>query len=107
MKIDSKLQFPNDSQPEHVSGKRSGDVAQKGSSQTTGISPATGEDTFELSGTHNEVHQLTSAVSQVPEVRAERIAALQGQVRNGEFKPDSEKIAEAVLSEHSSRKFKA
>ena len=107
MKIDSKVQFPNDSQSERVTGKRNGDTATRSSSQTTGVSPASGEDTVKLSGVHNEVHQLTSAVSHVPEVRAERIAALQGKVRNGEFKPDSKKIADAVISEHTSRKFKA
>ena len=107
MKIDPKVQFPDNSQPERVSGKRSGDVAPKSGHQTTGVNSPTGEDTVSLSGTHNEVHNLASAISHVPEVRTERIAALQSKVQSGNYKPDSEKIADAVISEQSTRKFKA
>jgi|GEM_PF-647732 flagellar biosynthesis anti-sigma factor FlgM len=107
MKIDPKIQFPNDSQPERVSGKRANDVAPKSGSQTTGLSPTAGEDTVSLSGKHGDVQRLTAAVAQVPEVRAERIAALQSKVQSGNYKPDSEKIADAVISEQSTRKFKA
>ena len=107
MKIDSKVQFPNDSQPERVSGKRANDVAPKSGSQTAGLAPAAGEDTVSLSGTHGEVQRLTSAVAQVPDVRAERISALQSKVQSGNYKPDSEKIADAVISEQGARKFKA
>src|SRR5947208_2107248 len=60
-----------------------------------------------LSGAHGEVQRLTSAVSQVPDVRTQRIAALQGKVRSGNFQPDSQKIADAVIAEQTARKFKA
>jgi len=98
MKVDSKVQFPNDSHPERVSGKRAKDVAPKDGAQTAGLTPATGEDTVRLSGTHGEVQKLTTAISHVPDVRMERIAALQGKVQSGNYKPDSEKIADAVIS---------
>jgi flagellar biosynthesis anti-sigma factor FlgM len=71
------------------------------------LTAANGEDTVSLSGTHSDVQRLTSAVSQVPEVRAERIAALQGKVRSGNFQPDSQKVADAVIAEQTTRKFKA
>lgn len=107
MKIDSKLQFPNDGQPERVSSQRTNPSQPKGTAASTGAHPANGEDTVSLSGAHGDVQHLTAAVSQVPDVRAGRIAALQGKVRSGNFKPDSGQIADAIVSEQSHRKFKA
>jgi anti-sigma28 factor (negative regulator of flagellin synthesis) len=40
---------------------------------------------------------------QVPEVRADRVSVLQQQVQTGNFRPDSEKVADAMIAEH--RKF--
>jgi len=107
MKIDPKVQFPNEAQPERVSGKRANEAQVKTGSPTAALTPANGEDTVSLSGAHGEVQRLTSAVSQVPDVRTQRIAALQGKVRSGNFQPDSQKIADAVIAEQTARKFKA
>ncbi len=107
MKIDPKLQFPNDAQPERVSGKRANDAQLKGGSSVTGLNSTAGEDTVKLSAAHSEVQRLASAVSQVPDVRTEKIAALQGKVSTGNYKPDSTQIADAVIAEQTQRKFKA
>ncbi len=107
MKIDPKLQFPNDSQPDRVSSQRAKESQSKNGPASAGGNFASGQDTVSLSGAHSEVQHLTSAVGQVSDVRAERIAALQGKVKSGNFKPDSQQIADAVISEQKQRKFKA
>jgi negative regulator of flagellin synthesis FlgM len=107
MKIDPNLQPLGEAQPDRVSGKRSSGVAPKGSSQTAGLQPASGQDTVSLSSTHGDVQQLTTALQNVPEVRTDKVNALQQQVKNGQYTPDNEKLAGALLSEQASRKFKA
>jgi negative regulator of flagellin synthesis FlgM len=102
MKIDSTIQFPGDSQPERVKDARSG-AATKGPSGARDVSAPGAEDTVSLSGRHGEVRNLASRLVQVPEVRADRVSALQQQVQTGNFRPDSEKVADAMIAEH--RKF--
>ena len=108
MKIDAKVKFPNESSAERISGRPANNVAPapKGGSQGAGFSPGAGEDTVSLSGTHGEAQRLRSVIAQVPDVRAEQIAALQGKVQSGNYKPDSQKIADALISEQNARKFK-
>lgn len=111
MKIDPNLQPLGGAQSERVGNKRNGGVAPTGSSQNAGkaegLRPATGEDTVSLSTVHGDVQHLTAALTDVPDVRTEKVGPLQQQVKNGQYKPDSEKLADALLSEQASRKFKA
>lgn len=101
MKIDPTIQFPGDSQPDRVKEARSG--AAKRPSGAPGISAPSGEDTVSLSGKHGEVQTLAGQLANVPEVRTEHVNALQQKVRTGNYRPDSEKVADAILAEH--RKF--
>jgi len=101
MKIDSNIQFPGDPQPDRVKDARSG--AAKGPSGAPGVSAPSGEDTVSLSGKHGEVQTLAGQLANVPEVRTERVNALQQRVHTGSYRPDSEKVADAIIAEH--RKF--
>ncbi|HUL15549.1 MAG TPA: flagellar biosynthesis anti-sigma factor FlgM [Terriglobales bacterium] len=107
MKIDPNLQPLGESQPDRVSGKRNAGVTSKGSSQTTGLQPASEEDTVSLSSTHGDVQQLTTALQSVPEVRTDKVNALQQQIQSGQYNPDNGKLADALLSEQASLKSKA
>ncbi|HTT34026.1 MAG TPA: flagellar biosynthesis anti-sigma factor FlgM [Methylomirabilota bacterium] len=100
MKIDPRTQFPNDPSSQQVKGARTGASSSKSSSKSSGVSSPSGEDTVKLSSVHGEVQTLTAGVTQVPEVRTERVQALQAKVREGKFNPDSAAVADAMIKEH-------
>ena len=101
MKIDPRIQLPGDAQPDRVKNARKGSVQPSGTSSSSGVSSPSGEDTVRLSSTHGEVQTLAAGLNNVPEVRVDRVNALQKQVRDGQFQPDSGKIADAIAAEHS------
>jgi flagellar biosynthesis anti-sigma factor FlgM len=107
MKIDPRIQFPDDAQSGRVKGTANGAQQTKASSATSGVAAPSGEDTVKLSSTHAEVHALAAQLANVPEVRTQRVTALQQRVRSGHFKPDSQKVADAVVADHSKRAPKA
>src|SRR5581483_8378874 len=99
MKIDPNFLDPSASQnigntaakPSSFPNK-SGDAGDVSSASDAG-------DTVELSGTLSEVQQLKSQLSQVPDVRANRVAALQQQMQQGTYRPNSQAIADAMMSD--------
>ena len=105
MKIDPRIQIPADSQTEGVGPQRktTGPVS---SSNAAGLAPASGEDTFSLSGAHADIQNLTNAIANVPDVRTDRVSALQQRVQAGQYQPDNGRIADALLAEQSSFKFR-
>jgi len=107
MKIDPRIQFPDDAQSGRVQGAGNGAPQTKASSAASGVSAPSGEDTVKLSSTHAEVHNLAAQLNNVPEVRAPRVAALQQRIRNGNFKPDTQKVADAIVADHSKQATKA
>jgi flagellar biosynthesis anti-sigma factor FlgM len=100
MKIDPRIQFPEDSRSGEVKGSAKGTSAKK-SSTSSGVSSPSGEDTVQLSATHSEVRTLEAGLTQVPEVRVHRVKALQQRVQSGQFQPDSQKVADALIADHS------
>jgi flagellar biosynthesis anti-sigma factor FlgM len=56
-------------------------------------------DTVQFSGTLSEAQQLKAQLTQTPDIRANRVAALQQQVQQGTYKPSNEQIASAMLAE--------
>jgi len=101
MSIDSKIQFPSESQqPEQVSTTRNTSSTSKGAARSSGISPGRGEDTVSISSTHGEVQALTAGLSTVPEVRSGRVDALRAQVEQGSYQPASAKVADAIVKEY-------
>ena len=106
MKIDSRIQFPDDPQSGQVKGTDKG-VSSRKTSSSSGISSTSGEDTVKLSSTHSEVRALAADVAQVPDVRLHRVQALQQRVKSGTFKPDKQKVADAIIADHSKQASKA
>jgi flagellar biosynthesis anti-sigma factor FlgM len=101
MKIESKIQFPDDRQPDRIGSKKALATSSSPSAKPAGLSSPTGEDTVSLSGAHSEIQRLSAAAQQVPEIRVERVNALQRQLRSGQFSPDQLKIADALIAEQS------
>jgi flagellar biosynthesis anti-sigma factor FlgM len=107
MKIDPNIQITGGAQPDRGKIPASSASRAQGSSTTAGISPVAGEDTVSLSGTHAEIQKLTASVANVPEVRTDRVSALQQQVSSGQYKPQSQHIADAILGDVSGINSKA
>ena len=61
--------------------------------------PNAAGDTVSLSGTLSTVQQLKVQLSQVPELRAARVAALQQQLQQGSYHPSSDAIAASMLAD--------
>jgi flagellar biosynthesis anti-sigma factor FlgM len=106
MKIDPKIQFPDDAQSGQVKSTVKG-TSSKSASSASGVSSSTGEDPVQLSSIHSEVRTLASNLAQVPEVRVHRLQALQQRVKSGNFKPDSQRVADAIVADHSKQASKA
>jgi flagellar biosynthesis anti-sigma factor FlgM len=108
MKIDPRIPYVGENQqPENVKNTRTSGAASQSASKPAGLAPTAGEDTVSLSSAHGEVHALTSAVANVPEVRSDRVAALQQQISKGQYQPSSQNIAEAIIKEYSKASQKA
>jgi negative regulator of flagellin synthesis FlgM len=100
MKIDPRTQLPSETQPPPVKNSRNTGAAPN-SKQSSGVKPATGEDTVRISSTHSDVQTLKANLANVPEVRVDRVNALQQQVNSGHYKPDSQKVADAIIADQS------
>jgi negative regulator of flagellin synthesis FlgM len=84
-----------------VQGTKNPNTQPSGSGVAPNSASIAGEDTVELSGTMGQVQQLNAQLAQMPDVRSERVAALQQQVQQGTYNPSNEQIANAMLSEQS------
>ena len=104
MKIDPTIQFPIDPQPDRVSNAPGKATSSQGSPNASGATSAGGEDTFNLSSTHAEIQTLTAGLANVPEVRTQRVAALQQKINSGTYQPDSQRVAEAIITDQAGRK---
>jgi len=57
-----------------------------------------GEDQAQLSGTHVHIQELAAQLSQLPEIRQEKVNALRELVLGGSYQPSSKQVAEAVFA---------
>jgi negative regulator of flagellin synthesis FlgM len=103
MKIDPTIQFPNDPQSDRLTNAPAKSAQTPSSGSSSGASSAAGEDTFNLSSAHGEVQALTANLANVPEVRSQRVAALQQRVQSGNYQPDSGKVADAIIADQTGR----
>jgi flagellar biosynthesis anti-sigma factor FlgM len=101
MYVDPKIQFPNDSQPDQVTNTRPSTTSAGAASKSSGLSPASSEDTVCLSSTHGEVQTLAANLTSVPEIRTDRVNSLRAQVSQGQYQPSSQKVADAIIREYS------
>jgi flagellar biosynthesis anti-sigma factor FlgM len=103
MKIDPRIQLPSDNQPDPVKSSRNSGAQPKGATSVSGAGPAAGEDTVSISSTHGELQALKASLANVPEVRTDRVSALQPRVNSGQYRPESHKIAHAILVDQAGR----
>jgi flagellar biosynthesis anti-sigma factor FlgM len=99
MNIDPKINVDKNSRAQ---GTKSSSAAAG-----QGISSSRGEDTVTLSGVHGTVQALSAKLAEVPEVRTERIHALQHTIQSGHYQVDKGKVADAMVKDHSRRSSKA
>lgn len=79
-------------------------------SQTTGSaagSSALGEDQALLSGAHVQVQALVAQVLQLPESNVDKVQALRQAVASGEYKPNADQVAGALLTNLATAKIAA
>ena len=102
MRIDPSFQYLGNTASEGV-GNTKGQPRVSSSQTAMGTevdSTATDAgDSVQLSGTLSEAQQLKAQLTLTPDVRANRVADLQQQIQQGTYKPSSEQIASAMMSE--------
>ena len=103
MKIDPIIQLPGNIQADSVKNSRKSSAQTPGTSGASTTSPSTSEDTVSISSTHSDVQALKANFANVPEVRIDRVNALQQKVETGQYSPSPEKIADAIIADQTSR----
>jgi negative regulator of flagellin synthesis FlgM len=93
MKIDAQLPLPENLQPNKVQG--SGSSANPNRPGTVNAN----QDNAQLSVDSTSIEQLKAALSQVPEVRQDRVEALRQAVGNGSYQVTDQQLADAIHSE--------
>ncbi|AGL01704.1 flagellar biosynthesis anti-sigma factor FlgM [Desulfoscipio gibsoniae] len=56
-------------------------------------------DRVEISSVGKELQTYRAKLKEMPDVRQERVDALKTQIKNGNYEPSAEKIAEGILRE--------
>jgi flagellar biosynthesis anti-sigma factor FlgM len=103
MKIDPTIQSTANIQADSVKNSRKSGGQTSGTSGASTASPTTGEDTVSISSTHSDVRTLKANFTNVPEVRIDRVNALQQKVETGQYSPSPGKIADAIIADQTSR----
>jgi flagellar biosynthesis anti-sigma factor FlgM len=107
MKIDPRIQSTGELQSDRVKDTKGSAVRAPSDARSEGAKDVPGGDTVQLSGKHSEIKQLSAQVANVPDVRTDRVAPLQAKVQSGEYHPDSQKVADAMLTEQTRQTSKA
>ena len=100
MKLDPRLSLTGGpvADPVKKSETKPVDAGQVRSKAGEGTS-SLGEDRVTLSSSASDVQRLTTKLNEVPEVRTDKVKALQQKVRSGTYTVDQEKLADALVSE--------
>jgi flagellar biosynthesis anti-sigma factor FlgM len=106
MRIDPSFQYDPSSQylgnvaPDTVGSAQGAKIPPPQTGAGAGVeSTVDAGDTVQFSGTLSEAQQLKAQLAQTPDVRANRVAALQQQVAQGTYQPSNGQIASAMMSE--------
>jgi negative regulator of flagellin synthesis FlgM len=100
MKIDPRVQYTGDTQqPENIKNSRANQTQSANQTKSAEVTNTSAEDKVSLSSKHSEVQALTANLANVPEVRTDRVNELQQKVRSGQYQPDNQKVADAIVSE--------
>jgi negative regulator of flagellin synthesis FlgM len=101
MKIDPNLQPIANLQSDAVPNTKTRNTQDpNGGAQNA---PVDGGDTVQFSGALLHVQELTVKLQQIPEIRADRVAALKERIERGTYKPSSKDVADAMLKDLSGR----
>jgi flagellar biosynthesis anti-sigma factor FlgM len=93
MRIDAALPLPENIQTQNIT--RSGSSAPQGS-----VSPAvSSQDQAQLSVDSVTVQQMKTSLSQLPEIRQERVNALRQAVNGGSYQVSDQQLADAIGSD--------
>ena len=101
MKIDPKVQSSGQLQTDALNGTKK--AAPRPSTPHGAGQAVTSGDTIQISSKHAEVRQLADQATKLPEVRAEKVAPLKASVEQNRYQPDSGKVADAMIAEHSAK----
>jgi flagellar biosynthesis anti-sigma factor FlgM len=93
MRVDGPLSIPENLQPDKVA--RAGTATQQNRPAPVG----SGGDQAQLSVNNNTIQQLKANLSQVPEVRQERVAALSQAVSSGSYRVSDQQLSDAIGSD--------
>jgi flagellar biosynthesis anti-sigma factor FlgM len=93
MRVDAPLSSSENLQPQKVAS--SGSPTQ----QNRPAPAASGQDQAQLSVDNQTIQQLQSTLSQVPEVRQERVDALRPAVSNGSYQVSDQQLSDAIGSD--------
>ena len=93
MRVDAALSFPENMQPDKVG--QSGSTTQ----QSRPAAVATGQDQAQLSVDNATIQQLKVKLSQVPEVRQDRVDALRQAVSSGSYQVSDQQLSDAIGSD--------
>jgi len=93
MKIDAPLSFPQQIEPQRVG------TTSSSPSQNQGGSVALSPDLAQFSVDGEKVQELKAGLAAVPEVRQDRVAALQTAIASGNYSVSGQQIAQAMSSD--------
>lgn len=99
MRIDPNTPYQGDVKTGDVNG--AADTNRKGPQATTADnSGIDAGDRVDLSGTAAQVQAANAALADAPDVRSDRVAALQSQIQSGQYNPTNDQIAGAMMREY-------
>lgn len=78
---------------------RDDDAKPKSPGETSSVQEAASGDRVKLSQQVRELHAARAAISQMPDIREEKVTAIRAQIEAGTYKVDSEKIAAKMIAE--------
>jgi flagellar biosynthesis anti-sigma factor FlgM len=93
MRIDAALPLPENQQTPKVAGP--GSSVQQSHSAPVG----SGQDQAQLSANNDTIQNLKASLSQVPEVRQDRVDALRQAVSSGSYQVSDQQLGDAIGSD--------
>lgn len=91
-----RIDFHDGSHPISDAGAAAG--AKPGVRENSRDATASANDEAQLSNSQSRMNKLTLQAMQLPEVRSSRIETLRQAIQNGEYQPQPEQIADAMIS---------
>ncbi len=97
MKIDSNLLFPDNRPVNGVGNSGTSNSSKAGSASSS-------SDEVRLSVNQSAIQALQAQLQNQPDIRSQRVAALQQAIRDGSYQVSNEQIADAMFTELLQRK---